>query len=101
MTFVQKHFEKLLTRIEGLNAIALSDKEGVIIYKAYMKEDFNTILESSSLTSVFLIASEQFNFNNCIINIIAEPKANTGILMDLYSELDSLSKQMFDAIATP
>ncbi|KAJ9062804.1 hypothetical protein DSO57_1006870 [Entomophthora muscae] len=103
----------LHNRIEGLSGAAFCDKEGVVIIKVVDGEDTDKILESSTLSSVFLLASDQvsrmglkrnnsivgiydnhqiiqFNISSFIVTFVADSACNTGVLMDLQSELTEL-----------
>eukprot|EP01137_Pigoraptor_chileana_P016054 Opistho-2@72546 len=106
---LQSFFSRLLTRIPGLEAALVTDRDGVIVIKAVTDAVSEQALQSSFLAT-FALATEQagklglgknrsvtcmyenhqvihFGHLPLIISLIASADANTGILLNLEKEL--------------
>ncbi|RIA94496.1 Ragulator complex protein LAMTOR3-B [Glomus cerebriforme] len=115
---IQAYFDKLLTRIDGLKAVTVTDRDGVILIKSVSNNVSPRILEPA-LSTTFAVVSEQasklglkknksivslfglfqivqFNHTPLITTLVADSDSNTGVLLDLGDEL----KDVTDIIAS-
>ncbi|KAK9721135.1 hypothetical protein K7432_003663 [Basidiobolus ranarum] len=120
-TNLQSHIEKLIKRVDGLEAVLITDRDGVIILKAAV-DNLSTKLLEPILSNTFVVASDQasklglkknhsivnifglhqivqFNFSPLVLSLVADSEANTGVLMDLGSELKSFTDIIIAAIS--
>ncbi|KAG9291626.1 hypothetical protein G9A89_022045 [Geosiphon pyriformis] len=122
---IQAYIDKLLSRVDGLKAITVTDREGVILLKAICPEEesstFKGIFETQPalLSTTFAVVSDQasklglkknrsivsvfgshqivqFNHTPLVTTLVGDSNANTGVLLDLNDEL----KEMTEVIAT-
>ncbi|CAB4488549.1 unnamed protein product [Rhizophagus irregularis] len=85
---LQTYFNKLLTRIDGLKAVTVTDGDGVILIKSVSNDVSPRVLEPA-LSTTFSVVSDQ-------ASKLADSGSNTGVLLDLGNEL----KEVTDIIAS-
>ncbi|KAK3838478.1 MAG: Ragulator complex protein LAMTOR3-A [Linnemannia elongata] len=118
------HFEKLLTRVDGLLSAVVTDRDGVVLLRG--KNDANAPncsppFTESALGCTFALASDQasklglkknksivsvygsyqlvqFNHSSLITTFVANSNANTGLLLELGSELESVTQVIATAL---
>eukprot|EP00919_Chromeraceae_sp_WS-2016_P068776 GHVR01162759.1.p1 GENE.GHVR01162759.1~~GHVR01162759.1.p1 ORF type:complete len:131 (+),score=17.85 GHVR01162759.1:41-433(+) len=120
---VQVFLDKLCDQIEGLQAILVTDREGVVIVRSptHFAQDARS---EQMITTIFSICSEQTSkidrlgdtnyavsfFSGLIylqanelplvVTLIASPEVNTGHLIDLLSPIRSALSDLRKAVAT-
>ncbi|CAG8733301.1 17306_t:CDS:2 [Cetraspora pellucida] len=104
-------------RIDGLKAITITDQDGVILIQSVLDDVSPGMLEPAISTTFAAISEQasklglkknksivslhelyqivQFNHSPLITTLIADANANTGVLLDLETEL----KDVIDTIA--
>ncbi|KAK3825955.1 MAG: Ragulator complex protein LAMTOR3 [Benniella sp.] len=114
------HFERLLTRVDGLLSAVVTDRDGVVLLKANAPNITPPFTESS-LGCTFALASDQasklglkknksivsvygvyqlvqFNHGSLITTFVARNEANTGLLLELGTELESVTQVIATAL---
>ncbi|KAG0041725.1 Ragulator complex protein lamtor3 [Gryganskiella cystojenkinii] len=114
------HFEKLLTRVDGLLSAVVTDRDGVVLLRANAPNCSPPFTESA-LGCTFALASDQasklglkknksivsvygayqlvqFNHSSLITTFVANSSANTGLLLELGSELESVTQVIATAL---
>ncbi|KAF9181759.1 Ragulator complex protein lamtor3 [Haplosporangium sp. Z 767] len=114
------HFEKLLTRVDGLLSAIVTDRDGVVLLRANAPNCSLPFTESA-LGCTFALASDQasklglkknksilsiygtyqlvqFNHSSLITTFVANSNANTGLLLELGSELESVTQVIAAAL---
>ncbi|KAF9303063.1 Ragulator complex protein lamtor3 [Mortierella antarctica] len=114
------HFEKLLTRVDGLLSAVVTDRDGVVLLRATAPNCTPPFTESA-LGCTFALASDQasklglkknksivsvygtyqlvqFNHSSLITTFVANSSANTGLLLELGSELESVTQVIATAL---
>ncbi|ORX89187.1 ragulator complex protein LAMTOR3-like protein [Basidiobolus meristosporus CBS 931.73] len=110
-TNLQAHIDKLIKRVDGLEAVLITDRDGVIILQASGENASSKLLEPI-LSNTFVVASDQAsklglkkNHNSAVqlfplvLSLVADAEANTGVLMDLGNELKPLTDVIIAAIS--
>ncbi|XP_072169995.1 ragulator complex protein LAMTOR3-like [Diadema setosum] len=117
---LKRYLWNLLQMVEGLEAIVITDRDGVPVIK--VKSDTTPELSMKpAFLATFAMAADQasklglsanksiicsyssyqvvhFNKQPLFVSLIANAKANTGLLMDLESELESLLPELKAAV---
>ncbi|KAI8357049.1 Ragulator complex protein LAMTOR3 [Mortierella sp. GBAus27b] len=114
------HFEKLLTRVDGLLSAVVTDRDGVVLLQANAPHATLPFTEST-LGCTFALASDQasklglkknksivssygsyqlvqFNHGSLITTFVAKSEANTGLLLELGTELESVTEVIANAL---
>ncbi|CAI2174170.1 213_t:CDS:2 [Funneliformis geosporum] len=111
---LQGYFEK----IDGLKAVTVTDRDGVILIKSVSNDVSQRVLEPALSTTFAVISDQasklglkknksivslfgifqivQFNHTPLITTLVADSDSNTGVLLDLGDEL----KEITDVIAS-
>ncbi|KAG4098677.1 Roadblock/LC7 domain-containing protein [Neocallimastix lanati (nom. inval.)] len=107
---IQKDFDSIISKTQGLQAIIVSDKDGVVLIQS-TNPAFSLNNIDSSLSTSFAVACDQigkiglsknksittfykyhqiiqFNYNPLIITFIADKNANTGYLLNIGAEFE-------------
>ncbi|XP_062519767.1 ragulator complex protein LAMTOR3-like [Corticium candelabrum] len=117
---VQEYFKLILPTIEGLEAIVVTDKDGIPIAKASSGSVPQLALKPAFL-STFAMASEQanklglsqnksiicmysghqlvqFNYHPVVVSLIAQESANTGSLLAVENEIQRALAELRNAV---
>ncbi|ORX53787.1 Roadblock/LC7 domain-containing protein [Piromyces finnis] len=108
---IQKEFDSIISKTQGLQAIIVSDKDGVILIQS-TNPAFTLDSIDSSLATSFAVACDQigkiglsknksittfykyhqiiqFNYHPLIITFIADKNSNTGYLLNIGAEFEN------------
>ncbi|GFS42379.1 hypothetical protein TNIN_101711 [Trichonephila inaurata madagascariensis] len=116
----KKYLQDIIKRVDGLRAIVITDRDGIPIIKVNAPEIQDPVSKPNFLASVSLAVEQagklgngrnrriicmfntiqviHFNKSPLMISLIASSKANTGILLNLESELNGLVEDLRTAI---
>ncbi|XP_055935117.1 ragulator complex protein LAMTOR3-like isoform X1 [Argiope bruennichi] len=116
----KKFLQDIIKRVNGLRAIVITDRDGIPIIKVNAPDIQDPISKPNFLASVSLAIEQagklgngknnriicmfntiqviHFNKSPLMISLIASSKANTGILLNLESELNGLVEDLRTAI---
>ncbi|KAI8797197.1 ragulator complex protein LAMTOR3-A-like isoform X1 [Biomphalaria glabrata] len=113
---LKAYLNKLMGTVEGLHAIAVTDRDGVVIVKVAGQMAPDTALRPPFL-SVFGVMTEQagkmgmgtnkriinfydryqtiqVNYHPLLLHFIADTNANTGLILELENELEDVLKDI-------
>lgn len=116
----KKFLQDIIKRVDGLRAIVITDRDGIPIIKVNAPEIQDPVSKPNFLASVSLAVEQagklgngrnkrivcmfntiqviHFNKSPLMISLIANSKANTGVLLNLESELNGLVEDLRIAI---
>uniref|UniRef100_A0A8C8F5Z1 Ragulator complex protein LAMTOR3 n=1 Tax=Oncorhynchus tshawytscha TaxID=74940 RepID=A0A8C8F5Z1_ONCTS len=105
---LKRYLYKLLPSVEGLHAIIVTDRDGVLVIKGRSPSQLlaknnapeyalrSGILSTFALLTFFQIV--QFNRLPLVISFIASSSANTGLIIRLEKELVPLIEELWQVV---
>ncbi|GIY08040.1 hypothetical protein CEXT_173901 [Caerostris extrusa] len=116
----KKYLQDIIKRVDGLRAIVITDRDGIPVIKVNAPDVPDPVSKLNFLASVSLAVEQagklgngknnriicmfntiqviHFNKSPLMISLIASSKSNTGILLNLESELNGLVDDLKSAI---
>ncbi|KAM7305985.1 ragulator complex protein LAMTOR3 [Ixodes scapularis] len=119
---MKKHLVQLMSRVQGLQAIVFTDREGVPLIKACTESAPEHALRGSFLATVGMAMSQgnklglgkcnkmvssygnyqvvSFNRHPLTITLVASSTANTGMILNLEEDLTTISQSLRSVVET-